>query len=270
MYMTPTMSRTEADFQRTLSVAGPVILEASLRCGRIRVRRGEDHHVTVYGIVRAHPSMFSWIHPEPHADVIAADPPVKQDGNTIRIGDMADRWLLRRVSLFIEITAPAGTSLRALGDAADLRVEGIHGPVECETDSGEIVIADIRERVSATSDSGAISVQNIAGPIDVETDSGDIEALEIAGGIDAHSDSGRVRLSQTIAAPVYAQTDSGRVVVKLAPEAGYSIRVRTDCGQIEIPELTTTRGSGRETEGVIRGGGSIVAVETDSGDIEIV
>jgi hypothetical protein len=263
------MTRTEADFQRTLSVSGPVTLEASLRCGRIRVRRGEEQSVTVYGIVRAHPSIFSWIHPEADAERIAARPPVEQDGNIIRIGDLANRWLLRRVSLFVEITAPAETTIRALADAADVRIEGVRGPVNVETDSGEILIADIEERVSANSDSGAVSIHNIAGPIDVETDSGEIEALEIAGGIDAHSDSGRIRLSQTTAAPIYAQSDSGRVVIKLAPEGGYTIRVRTDCGQIEIPDLAPTRRSGKETEGAIRGGGSIVAVETDSGDVEI-
>jgi hypothetical protein len=271
--MNPTVGfgreRTEAQFERKLTVTGPVTLDVSTRSGVVRVRRGEDGSVTVRGVFRAQASTFSWSHPEEQVQRLASDPPVHQHGNAIQIGDVADRWLLRRVHLLLDITAPAETRLRALGDSADLRVEGIRGPVDCETDSGEIQIAGIDSEVSASSDSGAIHMREVEGSIDIRTDSGEIEALQIGGGIDAQTDSGNIRLSQTAVRPVYAHSDSGSICVKLAGGGGYTIRVSTDHGRIEIPEMTQARSSGRETGGVIRGGGSVVAIETDSGDIEI-
>ena len=261
--------RAEAQFECKLNVTGPVTLDVSVRSGVVRVRRGEDGSVTIRGVVRAHASIFSWSHPEERVLQLAAQPPVRQTGNTIEIGDVADRWLLRRVHLLVDITTPSETRLRALGDSADLRVEGVHGPVDCETDSGEIQITGIQSQVSASSDSGAIRICEVSGSIDTRSDSGDIEALQIGGGIDAHTDSGNIRLSQTSVAPVYAHSDSGRISMKLADCGGYTIRVSTDSGRVEVPEMSQARSSGREMGGVIRGGGSVVAIETDSGDIEI-
>jgi DUF4097 and DUF4098 domain-containing protein YvlB len=169
----------------------------------------------------------------------------------------------------VEITVPAATALRALSDSADLRVRGIDGPVECETDSGEIEIASIGSDVRASSDSGVISMYLVAGGVEASTDSGDIEALEIAGRIEARTDSGDIHVWQTAPAPVHAESDSGQVRVKLAPTGGYTVRIRTDDGRITMPEMALTEQSRRATEGLIRGGGSVVDIETDSGDIEI-
>ncbi len=264
--MNPT---AEAQFERTFSVNGPVTLDVSTTAGLILIRRGQDSCVSIRGVLRAHPSLFSWSHPEEKVLQLAANPPVHQDGNTIRIGDVIDRWLLRRVCLRLDITAPAETTIRALGDSAALRVEGINGPIDCETDAGEIQISGAAAPVSAWSDAGAIHIRDVTASVDARSDSGRIEALEIGGEIDVHTDSGSIRLSQTVAGPIYANSDSGRISVKLAKAAGYTIGVRTDRGRIDIPELAQSRSCARETEGVIRGGGPAVYLETDSGDIDV-
>ena len=107
------------------------------------------------------------------------------------------------------------------------------------------------------------------GPVDLRADSGYIEALEIEGTIDAKTDSGDIRLSQTVVKPICAQADSGRIRVQLAATGGYSVRARTDNGRVELPVLTRQRLSRHELEGDVRGGGSVVDLETDSGDIEV-
>jgi hypothetical protein len=262
--------RAEAQFERTLPVTGPVTLDVSTKSGAIRVRSGPEGSVTVRGVLRAHPSLFSWTHPEDQVQHLGLNPPILQDGNTIRIGDVADRWLLRRVHFVVEITTPPATKVRAFGDSAALHVEGVNGPVDCETDAGEIQIANIRSQVSAWTDSGAIYIRQVEGSVDARTDSGRIEALEIGGEVDAHTDSGSIRVSQATAAPVYAISDSGWISVKLASDGGYTIGVRTDNGRIELPEMNKARSSGHEMEGMIRGGGSAVYLETDSGAIDVI
>ncbi len=271
--MNPTRERIEGTFERTLTVTGPVRLDVSVHSGVIRVTRGDAGSVRVRGVLRPRSALFMGLFvggpPRERIRIIESHPPIAQDGNTIGIGDVTDRWLLRGIHLLLEITTPADTEVRALGDAGDVRIEGIDGPVECETDSGEINIESIGSEVRATCDSGGIHIRGVKGSVDARTDSGHIEALEIAGTIDAKTDSGDIRVSQTIVAPVCAQADSGRIRVRLAPSGGYSIRARTDNGRIELPVMTSQRLAKHELEGDVRGGGSVVDLETDSGDIEV-
>ena len=272
--MNPKRERMEGTFERTLAVTGPVMLDVGTNSGVIRVLKGEAGAVRIRGILRPRSSLFLGVFiggtPSERIRRIEANPPIEQEGNTIGVGDVTDRWLLRGINLLLEITTPPDTEVRALADSGDIRIEGIEGPVECETDSGSIHICWIGSEVRASSDSGGIAVQGVKGAVDLRADSGHIEALEIEGAIDAKTDSGDIRLSQTVVKPICAQTDSGRIRVRLAAEGGYSVRARTDNGRVELPMLTRQRLTRHEFEGDVRGGGSVVDLETDSGDIEVV
>lgn len=270
--MNPTRERSEGSFERVLTVTGPVSLDVSATSGVIRVLRGEPGSVQIRGILRARTAMSFGVFlggTTERIRRIEANPPIAQEGNTIAIGDVSDRWLLRRINLLLEITTPPDTEVRALADSGTIRIEGIDGPVECETDSGEINVSCIGSEVRAVSDSGGIHIQMVKGAVDARTDSGHIEALEVEGPIDAKSDSGDIRLSQKKVGPISANADAGRIRVKLADVGGYSVRVKSDNGRMDLPNLTSPRQSRHQLDGDIRGGGSVVDLETDSGDIEV-
>ena len=260
----------EGSFERVCPVDGPVQLDVSVDSGFVRVTAGDPNMVRVRGILRARRWLFDWGNVEERIRQLEANPPVEQRGNSVRVGDVADRWLLRGIALFLEIAAPAHTAVRALGDSGDIRVEGIQGPVDCETDSGEIEVSGIGTDVSVSTDSGAIRIRSVKGRVRAATDHGEIDALETAGPIEANTDHGGVRLSQLVAAPIHAETDHGSISVKLAPEAGYNVSVRTDHGTITVPEMEwRERPTNQEVNGRIRGGGPVVDIETDHGDIDI-
>jgi len=262
-------STRDAQFERKLNVQGRPSIEISVRSGCVQIRRGEEGSITIRGALRVRQSIFDWNDPAALAGELASSPPVVQEGNTILIGAAADRSLFRRVKFLLEIEAPPDACVRAVGDSAGLFIEGIHGPVDCQTDSGEIELQDVQSQVSVSSDSGSISIRQVAGPVEARSDSGEILALEIGGGIDARTDSGGIDVSQTLAAPVYARSDSGRITVKLAEAGGYNVRVCTDNGLLDLPEMRQVSASRRELEGWIRGGGSMVDIATDSGDIRV-
>jgi hypothetical protein len=262
-------SGNEAPFERILSVSGAVTLDVGANAGNIRIQRGDAGSVTIKGVLRARRSLFDWRDLEGRVQRLASQIPVEQTGNTIRIGDVADRWLLRGIHTHLDILVPHETALRVIGDSADFRIEGIQGPVDCETDSGQIEILNIGSAVSAASDSGAIHIRKAEGPVDARTDSGEIQAVEIGGAVDAETDSGSIQITQTVQAPVNASTDSGGISVKLAPSGGYTVRLRTDNGRLDTPQMSQIRTSRQEVDGQIRGGGSVVNLETDSGDIEV-
>jgi hypothetical protein len=266
--MTPT--QLEGRFDRSLAVTGPVRLEIETDAGTVRVSTGEAGTVRVRGIVRAKNSLFGLGDPESHIQEIEENPPIQQSGNKIRVSDHVKSGLfLGHPTVLLDITVPLDTSVRAKADSGGIRIEGVQGSVQCETDSGFLEVVGTGSSVNAEADSGRIEIRQVTGPVRAEVDSGDIQALEIGGEIEAKSDSGEIQLSQTVAARVRAQADSGRIQLKLAPGAGYRVRARADSGHIQVPEMSRSRNSKNEVYGDILGGGPSVDVEVDSGDIDI-
>lgn len=280
-------SASDARFERKLSVTAPVTLEIGIRSGGVRVLRGEDGSVTIRGLVRARSSLFNWSDPEQTALDLAQNPPVIQDGNHIQVGDVADRFLLRRIDLMLDILTPAATRLRAFSDSADLRVEGIDGPVNCEADSGEIEINGIQSEVRAHGDSGGVSISSVAGPVDAHTDSGEILLRDIGGSVDARSDSGAIQIAAVgsyvnascdsgaihisrVTGRVEAETDSGALT---AFEIGGAIDVHSDSGAIELSQsviapVRARADSGRITVKLAPGGYNL-RLRTDHGSLEV-
>jgi DUF4097 and DUF4098 domain-containing protein YvlB len=266
--MTPTL--LEGRFDRSLTVTGPVRLEVETDAGTVRVSTGQAGTVRVRGIVRAQSSVFGLVDPEPDIQEIEENPPIEQNGNKIRVSDHVSKGLFSgHPTILLDITVPHDTSVRAKADSGGIRIEGVQGPVECSTDSGFLEVVGVGSGVKAEADSGRIEIRQVTGPVRAEVDSGDIQALEIGGEIEAKSDSGEIQLSQTVAARVRAQADSGRIRLRLAPGAGYTLRARSDSGHIQVPEMSRDRSSEKEVYGDIHGGGPSVDVEVDSGDIDV-
>ena len=260
----------EGTFETALSVGGTTTLDVAIHSGLIRIRTGEPGAILIRGIMRGRRSLFGWGSVDERIRQLESKPPVEQEGSIIRVGDVADRWLLRGVALFLEITAPADTRIRALSDSGDIRVEEAGGSVDCEADSGDIDIAGADANVRASTDSGSIRIRQTKGRIYATSDSGDINAVDVDGDIEATTDSGEIRIVQTAAGPVRAETDSGSINVKLAPEAGYNITTETDHGQITLPDMEwRVPPTDRSASGRLRGGGPVVDLETDHGDIDV-
>lgn len=262
-------SQSEGRFERLFSVNGRVRLEIETDSGTVRVSTGEPGAVRIRGILRANPSIFGLGDPESRVQELAADPPIKQDGNDIRVGHDSGNWLLGSITLLLDVTVPQDSSVHARADSGGIRIEGVRGPVDCRTDSGYVEAVGIGSDVRAKADSGRIEIRQVAGGVEAKVDSGDLVALEIGGRIEARADSGDIQLSQTVAAPLRAKADSGRIRVRLAAGSGYTLRARADTGNIHVPDLTRSERSKKEVSGDIRGGGPSVDLEADSGDIDV-
>ncbi len=259
----------EGKFERTLSVSGPVSLDLATDSGGIWVRPGAAGTVQIRGILKGS-RMGNRSEIERRIRALEQDPPIEQRGNTVRVGHVTEAGLLRGVSMRLEILTPPDSRLLAQADSGGIQVEGIRGPVDAKADSGGIGAADIGSEVRATTDSGGIHIRNVQGPVFARADSGGIEAEGVAGTIDAATDSGGVRLSQTTPAPIRVRADSGGATIRLAPEGGYDISVASDSGRITVPEISVRGTTSRNrVEGRIRGGGPLVDVHVDSGNVRI-
>lgn len=257
-------------FDRSLSVSGPVDLEAVTDAGGITIRTGAPGTVHVHATLRANWGMFGSGDVEDRIRELERHPPIQQNGNQIRIGTASEHNLLRNISMRLEIETPPDTKVRVNADSGGIRVEGVHGRVDCKTDSGGIQLSNIGSDVRAEADSGGIHIEDVKGSAWGRVDSGGITALGIAGPVTAEADSGHISIRQSVAAPIRAKADSGGITVELAKGAGYDIDAQTESGGISAPALTVnSEYSKHHVQGKLHGGGPLVDVRVDSGGIEI-
>jgi Putative adhesin len=287
----PAAFAAEKSFDRTLSVNGPVTLRVSTGSGYIRVSPGSDNQVHIVGHVKSGNSWWGGSSDDAVAKV-AANPPIDQAGNIIRVGDDHGNDWARHVSIDYEITTPAHTMLVAESGSGDLQLSNIDGTVKAHTGSGSIRAEKLGSGSKLETGSGTIDANNLmgsttlqtgsgeihaqlgsAGDVVAGTGSGDIKLENVQGAVKAETGSGSVEISGQPTAPWKLETGSGEISLRLGNNAHFTLDAETGSGSVKSdPPLTmTTHGSidKHHVSGTVNGGGPTIKAETGSGDIHI-
>lgn len=255
--------RPAGRFERALSVSGPVQLRITTGAGSIKVRNGNSGSVRIQGQIRADSQGTAALVRD-----IEQNPPIRQSGNTITIGNDVRRW--EHVGISYEVTVPAQTQVEARTGSGSIDVYGVAGPLDAATGSGSLNAENIGARAQLKTGSGAVNASRVQGDVHAATGSGSIELTEIAGLADAetgsgtisvsgatgrvraHTGSGRVRVAKA-SADVDAQTGSGGIDVDGKPKSAHW-QLRTSSGSVSVSlppgtgfELDAHTGSGRIT-----------------------
>jgi Putative adhesin len=290
----PAAFAAEKSFDRTLSVNGPVTLRVSTGSGYIRVSPGSDNQVHIVGHVKSGGN--SWLGWGGSSDdavaKVAANPPIDQAGNIIRVGDDHGNDWARHVSIDYEIMTPANTMLVAESGSGDLQLTNINGTVKAHTGSGSIHADKLGSGSRLETGSGTIDANNLMGPTTLQTGSGEIRAqlasagdvvagtgsgdikLEnVQGAVKAETGSGSLQISGQPTAPWKLETGSGDISLRLGGNARFTLDAETGSGSVKSdPPLTmTTHGSTdkHHVSGTVNGGGPTIKAQTGSGDIHI-
>jgi len=302
-------AEVEGHFERTLKVTGHIDLDVQSGSGNITVHPGDSSSVVVRGHIRAGNSWFSssGLSAEERVKRLEQNPPIEQNGNSIRIGHIQDE-ALRNVSISYDLTVPKDTSVQSRTGSGDEHVSDVNGPVRASTGSGNVTIAGIGAEVRANAGSGNLEIKNVQGRTYAETGSGNTIATGIAGGFDARSGSGDITFEQTASGSVHAETGSGNihlrnvsggveagagsgdvevqgkmssdwrihtgsgeVKVKLPSDAKFNINARSSSGNVEVNHPVTMQGVLKKNhiEGTVNGGGILLQVSTGSGTIRV-
>src|SRR5271169_1401646 len=129
-------AREEGHFDRTLQVSGVVNLDLTTGSGDVTIKAGNSNQVTVHGSVHSNNNWFS--NAEDAIHQVESNPPIQQNGNSIRIGYDLPEDVRRHVSISYEITVPADTTVQAHSGSGSLGVQGVRAEVQAQTGSGEI------------------------------------------------------------------------------------------------------------------------------------
>ncbi len=298
----------EGQFERTLSVSGPLDLSVHTNSGSITVVPGSGSQVRILGKIKVRRDRLS----DAQAIVkeIESNPPIEQTGNTVRIGrtEEQNREWRRNVSISYELVVPKATRLNSNTGSGSQSVSGIDGPLDATTGSRSLTLSSIGGEVTASTGSGSIKIDGANGRLRANTGSGSIRATGVAGAITASTGSGSIELEQIAAGDVEASTgsggieargvkgrlrvrtgsgtiradgaptgdwslhtSSGSIYVRLPGDAAFELDAETSSGSINSAHPVTVVGtlSKRRMRGTVRGGGFRLAVSTSSGSIRV-
>jgi hypothetical protein len=259
-------------FSRSFQVSGPVMLEVANGSGDIVVHEGGSGSVEIHAKVHAGDHWGNSGAAEARVHQIENNPPLEQDGNTIRIRESGDRELWRNISIDYEITAPSETQLNSRTGSGDVTVEGIRGPVEAETGSGDVKMRGVHGNVRAETGSGDARFEGIeAERVEVKTGSGDVEVRDLRCALVARTGSGDIQAEGQPTGEWRLHTGSGEVKLRLPSDLGFNLEAHTNSGDVNTHLPITVQGAlgHGEVRGQVRGGGVPVEVQTGSGDITI-
>jgi DUF4097 and DUF4098 domain-containing protein YvlB len=269
-----TAAFADSQFERTLSVSAQPDLFVATGSGNIRIHPGTDGKIHILAKVHAG-GWGNWGSGDVQSRIerIVANPPIVQDGNTVRIGQNNDHDLYQNISIDYDITAPATVAMNA------------------KSGSGDIDIDHLGRYLSAASGSGNVHAQGVHGAADLSTGSGDIElGEEAAGDVKAKSGSGNIRIhgfngalvartgsgdieaDGRLVGPANISSGSGSVRLRLNPDVHFNLEASTGSGDIKVrfpgaPEQD--RNTRHHMTAPINGGGAPLEVRTGSGDIDI-
>jgi Putative adhesin len=295
----------EGQFERNFTVSGPVQLTVENGSGSVNVRRGGSGSVSVHAEIRTNHWMGG---SDGDVHEIEQNPPVKQDGNNIRISKV-EGSIGRHVSINYEITVPETTTVEAHTGSGSQTVEMLDGPVTLSTGSGSIRVHDVNSATKVQTGSGSIEINDIRGAVQAKTGSGSIQGEAIGGafkgetgsghmeirltapgdvsastgsghlsingvdgGLFAESGSGHIEVSGTPRADWKLHAGSGGVDVRIQNNVGFNVDAHAGSGSVNVAGPITMESSSTDhhsVRGQIRGGGPEVNVTSGSGSISI-
>lgn len=294
------------NFDRSFNVTGPIRLELTNASGDVNITGSSDAKVHVHGEV--HASGFGFDNPQKRLDDTMSNPPVEQQGDTIRVGE--DFSHLRNVSIAYTIQVPHDTEVDAnVASGAEnirdlrgpvkvhaasgtIRVEKIERDADLTTASGSVTANDIGSDVDVSSASGNVAVSNVKGDVHVKafsgvirvshpggrvegnTTSGEVDIQDAAKDVTAHAISGRVYVEGNPGAQGYwnLKTASGGVQISVPPSANFHLSAEAASGEIrtDIPIVIEEQGKHSLRARVGNGnGGARIEVHTASGEIRV-
>jgi DUF4097 and DUF4098 domain-containing protein YvlB len=251
-------------FNRTLSVSGTAQLEVSTGSGNIHITHGSGSQIHIHGQIHVKRGDS-----QEQARQIAANPPIEQSGDMIRVGQRQEHW--HGISIDYQIEAPAGTLLTANSGSGDIVDEGVGQNAKLQTGSGDISATSLEGPFMLKTGSGNIvAKQTGQGDVIAETGSGDIELKDIHGSFRGNTGSGNIKASGTPSASWNLETGSGNIELWTG-NVSLTLEASTGSGSVTSEHEMMVQGTfdHHHIRGTLNGGGPTIRVQTGSGDIEI-
>ena len=294
-------------FERSYTVGTTPTLDVTTIRGKIDVSVGTEDRVEVRGSATVRVGLTSPADAYELVKRVAANPPIQQEGNTIRLRPPTTPEEQRAMTVAYTVSVPRGTIVRSNSDSGETTIAGVAGRVSIRTQSASISVRDLAGDTDVTTQSGEVTADGVTGNLNVSTESsrvtarnlgsglrvrtqsGAVEAtfrglgnvdigtassqidlVGVKGALTATSSSGRIRVSGLPMAPWQVTSGSGSFELEFDSGAKLTLDARSGSGSVRV-DGSTLQGStskGRAS-GTVGGGGSLVSASSRSGSIRI-
>jgi hypothetical protein len=294
-------------FERTYTVGATPTLDVSTIRGKIDVAAGEADRIVVRGTATVRIGVSVPGNAYEMAKRVAADPPIQQDGATIRLRPPTDPDEQRALTVAYDVTVPRGTTVRASSDSGATTISGVAGQVTARTQSAAIDVRDLGADAEVTTGSGAVRADSVAGnlrvstesssvsvrnlgsglrvrtqsgavegtfrgrgDVDISTASSAIDLVGVNGGLVATSSSGRIRVSGLPSGPWQVTGGSGSFELAFDSSAKLTLDARSGSGSVRVDGAGLQGSTSKgAASGTVGGGGPLVRASSRSGSIRI-
>jgi DUF4097 and DUF4098 domain-containing protein YvlB len=170
----------------------------------------------------------------------------------------------------------AAERLTAHSDSGEIQADEItlDGVLDLETNFGKVTANGVRATsYRLKSDSGNLTLDGCRGPLDLQTNFGDIEvrnATEAA--LTLKTDNGGIFFSGSlyVKGAHLVESGFGKVHLVLPANAAFDLDAKTDFGSIKTDfAVTVTELEEKHIVGDVNGGGPLLQIHTDSGEITL-
>ncbi|MHB1938125.1 MAG: DUF4097 family beta strand repeat-containing protein [Acidobacteriaceae bacterium] len=278
----------EPEFQRSLTVNGNLTFSVCSTSGSIHVAGVDGGKVAISA--KLHNSSWHTTGTSGDMKELAANPPIHQTGNEIKVGD-ADTCggaKAHNIDIDYEITVPKNSTVEAVTGPGSVHVENIGGFVHAAAGSGNIIAMNIGPDSKLATRSGTIDIQGAHGALmaitgsgnlsvrdsevteaRLHTGSGTITTTNLNGGMRVNSGTGNLIIGGLPNADWKLETGSGNIQIHVGPNAKFTLDAETGSGTIDsnLPSPLSGHITNGVLKGPVNGGGPTVQLYTGSGNI---
>jgi DUF4097 and DUF4098 domain-containing protein YvlB len=240
--------------EQAFTVTTPARLKLSNIRGSVEIRSGEDRAIRVTAVKHADSGDTKRTEIELLQE---ADGTVKV---ATRFPEGSWGWLFgsRPCRVDFIVTAPRQCSLKVNGVSSDIRVENFDGEFEIGTVSGDLILGGLSGPLHLHTVSGAVTGERMTGTLVMDTVSGDVRLNESSlGSVKAETVSGKMDFQTALGeGPYYFGSVSGAVRLRVPPETGCSVELRSVSGKVsaKLPVTAQTLLNGAHLLQVQNGG----------------
>jgi len=267
-----TAAIADGHFERTLNVSATPDLYVTNGSGNIQIHAGSGNQIHVSARIHSGWSVFGGTD-ESAIKRIESEPPIVQEGNTVRVGDLGHQHDYNNISIDYDITAPAGVALNLHSGSGDITTDAVGRFLTAQSGSGNVRAHGVSGPAELSTGSGDITLdEQAAGDIKARTGSGNIHIHGLNGGLTARAGSGDIDAEGHLSGAANLTSGSGNIKLHLGADAHFNLEAATGSGDIRIhyPGAPQMGESLRHhMTAPINGGGPALEVRTGSGDVEI-
>jgi hypothetical protein len=262
----------DSQFERTLNVNAQPDLYVGTGSGNIQIHAGNGNQIHIVGHIHAGWGAFGDI--SARIQRIVDNPPIMQEGNSIKIGMENDHDLYNHLSIDYDISIPSGTALNVKSGSGEVNIDGASPRyLSASSGSGNVTAHGVRGTADLSSGSGDIVLdEEAAGDVKAKSGSGNIRIHGFDGALNARTGSGEIEAFGHLTGAATLSSGSGNVHLHLNPDARFNLEASTGSGDIRVhfPNAPQQNDSSRHhMTASINGGGPVLEVRTGSGDIGI-